>query len=117
MSEMPERIWAGVYEDMDCDPRNVPYWIGGQWESPLKQSDAEYIRADLYAQLAAELDTTRKALEQALSVIYRHDECFHYDVTNDVYVCGFEWEDGAEQTWNMENPELATYLKAKENQL
>ena len=60
MSNMPERIWAGLdrptgFNDSDMDKLNM-------WSETFLASDTEYIRADV---ANAEIDMLRKALGTA----------------------------------------------------
>ncbi len=61
---MPERIYAKVHgasTDVISGQRGL---IGG-WNEHQRDGQAEYVRADLYAALEAQLAEARKALEQA----------------------------------------------------
>lgn len=77
----PERIWATINGASTRIPDGGRQLIGGWSQDRDRPRAVEYVRADLYAALEAQLAETRKALEIA-DAFFR---CIRFDRDRDTF--------------------------------
>lgn len=86
----PKRIW--LQQPEDSDPMYAPYEGDRTWsERPIEAEDTEYVRADLYEGLQAQLDAVRERYIELLTDVRDSSlTVFPDDVAYVVF--GDDWE-------------------------